>query len=122
MTWLIEHGRSTEVSDIAWGRCRSGLSAAPPVCGGMRIRICRPFRRLPSQSAVAMIKPCKDLERARTAAERHRSRAAQGDVGLVATAGFYWGMSGAGEMVGARDRFTESLGRISGGNPLGGMR
>jgi tetratricopeptide (TPR) repeat protein len=119
MTWLIEHGRSTEACDIAWGllsfwfirgRAAEGLwwyqavlnlPSLPPVAESRAL-----------VGAAMMLYLRRELDRARTAAERGIALAGSaGDKGLVATAEILLGHVGyaVGEMIGARDRFAESL-------------
>ena len=120
MTWLIERGRSTEVSDIAWGllsfwfirgHAAEGLRWYEEVLSLQSLSPVAESRAL--VGAAMMLYLRRELERARTAAERGIALAGTaGDVGLVAIAEILLGHVGyaVGEMFEARDRFTASLG------------
>lgn len=122
MTWLIERGRSTEVSDIAWGllsfwfirgHAAEGLWWYDEVLNLPSLAPAAESRALVGAAMMSYLQ--RELERARTAAERGIVLAGSaGDVGLVAMAEILLGhiAYAVGDMTGARNRFTESLGKF----------
>jgi len=122
MTWLIERGRSTEVSDIAWGllsfwfirgRAAEGLWWYEQVLNLPSLTPVAESKALVGAAMMSYLQ--RELERARSAAERGIVLAdAAGDVGLIAMAEILLGhvAYAVGDMMEARDRFTESLGRF----------
>ena len=130
MTWLIERGRSTEASDIAWGlmffwfirgHAAEGLWWYDEILNLPSLPPAAESRAL--VGAAMMWYTQGELERARTALERALVLAGSaGDVGLVAMAEILLGhvAYAVGDMTAARDRFTESLGKFrAAGDPLG---
>jgi predicted ATPase/DNA-binding XRE family transcriptional regulator len=122
MTWLIERGRSTEASDIAWGllsfwfvrgHAAEGLWWYEEVLNLPSLTPVAESRALVGAAMMSYLR--RELERARTAAERGIVLAGSaGDVGLIAMAEILLGhvAYAVGDMIGARDRFTEGLGKF----------
>ena len=122
MTWLIERGRATEACDIAWGLlsfwfirgyAAEGLWWYDEILNLPSLRPAAESRALVGAAMMSYMQ--RELERARTAGERALGLAdSAGDVGLVAMAEILLGhvAYAVGDLSGARDRFTESLGKF----------
>ena len=122
MRWLIERGRSTEASDIAWGLlsfwfirgyAAEGLWWYDEILNLPSLPPAAESRALVGAAMMSYMQ--RELERARTAGERALGLAGSaGDVGLVAMAEILLGhvAYAVGDLSGARDRFTESLGKF----------
>jgi len=122
MTWLIGRGRATEASDIAWGLlsfwfirgyAAEGLWWYDEILNMPFLPPAAESRALVGAAMMSYMQ--RELGRARTAAERGIVLAdSAGDVGLVATAEILLGhvAYAVGDLIGARNRFTESLGKF----------
>jgi predicted ATPase/DNA-binding XRE family transcriptional regulator len=122
MTWLIGRGRATEASDIAWGLlsfwfirgyAAEGLWWYDEILNMPFLPPAAESRALVGAAMMSYMQ--RELERARTAGERALGLAGSaGDVGLVAMAEILLGhvAYAVGDLSGARDRFTESLGKF----------
>lgn len=122
MTWLIENGRSSEVSDIAWGllsfwfirgRAAEGLSWYEDILKLPSLTPTAESRALVGASMMSYVQ--RQLERARSAAERGVALAGSaGDAGLVAMAEMLLGhvAYAADDMFRARDHFGRSLSKF----------
>jgi predicted ATPase/DNA-binding XRE family transcriptional regulator len=122
MTWLIERGRSTGAAEIAWGllsfwfirgHATEGLWWYEEILKLPSLPPAAESRALVGAAMMSYLQ--RELGRARTAADRGMLLArGAGDVGLVATAEILLGhvAYADGDMIEARNRFTESLGKF----------
>ena len=122
MTWLIERGRASEACDIAWGllsfwfirgHAAEGLWWYDEILNLPSLPPSAESRALVGAAMMSYMQ--REFERARIAAERALVLAGSaGDVGLVAMAEILLGHAAyaVGDVRGARDRFTASLGKF----------